>query len=489
MSEQKCLLLNWNVRGLNNKARRKVVKDLMQQKRCTIVTLQETKLANVTAQDITETLGTRFSTQFAFLPAQGTRGGALVAVDEDYYTITHSEFREHTVSVCITSNQCLATWWITVVYGPQGDSEKIEFLRELREVKTVVGDRWLVIGDFNLILRAEDKSNANLNRRLMAEFSNTLNFLELKELKLRGRKYTWSNDVTQTRIDRAFCTVDWDLMLPDSTLEAQSSMVSDHSPLILTGNAATSTFRGFRFESFWPKLPGYSVTVQAVWNRPVHVYNPFLRLHIKLARTAKALKQWARKNIGNNKLLLTAARQLIGILDVVQEHRQLTISEIRLRRDLKVRFLGMTAVEKLRAKQQSRLTNIRAAEANNKLFYLQANSRRRKNFVRTLHSQQGIMVTQEEKAQCVFQHFNGRLGAQQPRTVTIDWDQIHLTRHDLQHLETEFTEDELKATVQDIAPDKAPGPDGFIGYFYKESWELIKEDLLAAANYFYSNHD
>jgi len=99
------------------------------------------------------------------------------------------------------------------------------------------------------------------------------------------------------------------------------------------------------------------------------------------------------------------------------------------------------------------------------------------------------MVTQEEKAQCVFQHFNGRLGAQQPRIVTIDWDQIHLTRHDLQHLETEFTEDELKATVQDIAPDKAPGPDGFIGYFYKASWELIKEDLLAAANYFYSNHD
>lgn len=117
-------------------------------------------------------------------------------------------------------------------------------------------------------------------------------------------------------------------------------------------------------------MPGYNEVVQAAWNRPVHVYNPFLRLHIKLARTAKALKQWAKKNIGNNKLLLRAARQLIGILDVVQEHRQLSSSEIRLRRDLKVRFLGMTAVEKLRAKQQSRLTNIRAAEANSKIFYL-----------------------------------------------------------------------------------------------------------------------
>jgi hypothetical protein len=29
MSEQKCLLFDWNVRGLNSKARRKVVRDLV----------------------------------------------------------------------------------------------------------------------------------------------------------------------------------------------------------------------------------------------------------------------------------------------------------------------------------------------------------------------------------------------------------------------------------------------------------------------------
>ena len=87
MSEQKCLLFNWNVRGLNNKARRKVVKDLAQDYRCTIAALQETKMEVIQAADISETLGVRFSKQFAFLPAQGTRGGAVIAVDEDYYTI------------------------------------------------------------------------------------------------------------------------------------------------------------------------------------------------------------------------------------------------------------------------------------------------------------------------------------------------------------------------------------------------------------------
>ena len=145
-------------------------------------------------------------------------------------------------------------------------------------------------------------------------------------------------------------------------------------------------------------------------------------LHIKLSRTAKALKQWAKKKIGNNRLLMIAARQLIGILDVVQEHRQLSQAELQLRRDLKLRFLGMSALEKLRAKQQSRLSSIRAAEANTKLFYIQVNGRRRKNFIRQLHTSDGIMHTHEEKANHILQHFSSRLGIQESREVTLDWE-------------------------------------------------------------------
>ena len=107
----------------------------------------------------------------------------------------------------------------------------------------------------------------------------------------------------------------------------------------------------------------------------MNVFNPFLRLHIKLSRTAKALRKWTKQKIGNNKLLHCAARQLIAILDVVQEDRQLSASELLLRRDLKARFLGLTAIEKLRARQQSRLISIHASEANTKLFYLHANGR------------------------------------------------------------------------------------------------------------------
>ena len=47
----------------------------------------------------------------------------------------------------------------------------------------------------------------------------------------------------------------------------------------------------------------------------------------------------------------------------------------------------------------------------------------------------------------------------------------------------------MKAIVQDIVAEKASGPDGYIGAFYKSSWTEIKEDVLQAVNYFYSRHD
>ena len=74
MLEYNCNVLNWNVWGLNNPARRKVVRDLVQETRATIVSIQETKLQSFTPQLVTETLGPKFMHNYVFLPADGTRG-------------------------------------------------------------------------------------------------------------------------------------------------------------------------------------------------------------------------------------------------------------------------------------------------------------------------------------------------------------------------------------------------------------------------------
>ena len=97
MNEQNCRILNWNVRGLNTKARRQVVRDLVTEHNCSIVCLQETKMQNLDATIVLEALGPKFANSFTYLPVQETRGGVLLAVNEDYYNLSETQIRGHTV--------------------------------------------------------------------------------------------------------------------------------------------------------------------------------------------------------------------------------------------------------------------------------------------------------------------------------------------------------------------------------------------------------
>lgn len=105
--------------------------------------------------------------------------------------------------------------------------------------------------------------------------------------------------------------------MPNYRLYADSSLVSDHCPLILATEGYIRAYRGFRFETFWIEIQGFREEVQQVWSRNLTIQNPFLKLYTKLQRTTKRLRGWARGIIGNNKLLMLVANQLITILDVV----------------------------------------------------------------------------------------------------------------------------------------------------------------------------
>jgi hypothetical protein len=106
------------------------------------------------------------------------------------------------------------------------------FIRELRLLKQAAPLDWVIMGDFNLIYNSKDKSNDRLDQRMMTRFRRALNFLELKEIQLVGRKYTWSNQQdtpTMSRIDRAFCTTQWEEIYNNSILQSLASSSADFS--------------------------------------------------------------------------------------------------------------------------------------------------------------------------------------------------------------------------------------------------------------------
>jgi hypothetical protein len=214
--------------------------------------------------------------------------------------------------------------WITAVYGPQDTEGKIQFLQELLVRRNACPGAWLVIGDFNMILRASEKNNENLDRASMRRFRDFVSNQELKECYMHGRLFTWSNErlnPTMTKIDCALASIDWDLAFPDALLQAISTSVSDHAPLHLSLNASHRPKKRFRFESFWLQLDGFEDAVREGWQCDPSMVDPFLRLDTCYRNLAAHLQAWGDRKVGNLKLQIALANLIIHRFDAAQELR------------------------------------------------------------------------------------------------------------------------------------------------------------------------
>lgn len=320
-------------------------------------------------------------------------------------------------------------WSITVVYGPQLEAEKIEFLAELETLQPTMKPAWMVIGDFNFIYKISDKNNDRLNRRMIQRFSGLLDKIQVKELHLPGRRFTWAGDgtnPTQTKIDRAFITTDWDFMFGEAHLFPLSSTCSDHAPLFLVGKEKRSKPPQFRFEAFWLKIPGFLEVVQESWHRSIFATNPLAVFRIKLCRLACDLKRWNKSQVGDIALQFAVATVVIFQLDVAQESRSLSDKERLLIFNLKSRVLGLAVLNKIKIRQRSRLTWIKEGDVNSKFFYLKANSRRRKNFIQSLQTPTGIAVTNQDKEEELYRFYKERLGTNFQRSVRLNWNSLQI---------------------------------------------------------------
>ena len=473
--------LIWNVRGLNDKARRDNLRKVVDDARPAVVCIQETKLAHISERDVISFLGRDF-TNFVYLPAQQTRGGILIAWRDGSFMVNHHRVHRHSVSVLFSNNEDPA-WWFTGVYGPQRDVDKLAFLEELREVRANCPGPWMLAGDFNMIYCSEDKSNENINRAMMGRFRRFVNDLELKEIPLLGRRYTWSNEresPTLVKLDRVLCTNDWEEIYNENVLQSHATEMSDHCPLILGLREGIVGKKRFHFESFWPKLEGFYDAVQQSWEGQVICNCPLETISIKLKRLTKALQSWSQKQVGNIKSQLALARHILHRLEMAQDHRALSSDENWLSCKLKQHCLFLASLERTIARLRSRVRYLKEGDANTSFFHKQACFRRRKNFISKLVDGDQVAINQEDKHKILFEHFDGVLGQARTRAVTFDLAAFHRAGIDLSDLDQPFTEDEIWATIQSLPADRAPGPDGYTGRFYKTCWPIIKSDFTAA---------
>ena len=58
----------------------------------------------------------------------------------------------------------------------------------------------------------------------------------------------------------------------------------------------------------------------------------------------------------------------------------------------------------------------------------------------------------------------------------------------MSELEDPINEEQVKAAINDLPSDKAPGPDGFTDLFFKKCWQKVKGDVMRVIRLFEDLH-
>ena len=185
----KIKILSWNVRGVNDSDKRKVIKNLIRTNRVDLVCLQETKVQDMNIEMV-RSLGVGRFLNWIALNAEGSAGGILLFWDKRRINMVDYMVGNFSVSCLFKMVEDGFQWAFTGVYGPVEKNIRETFWEELGSIKGLWEEPWCVGGDFNAILYPEERSKEGRIENSIRRFSDILNDLGLRDLPLQGGPYT-----------------------------------------------------------------------------------------------------------------------------------------------------------------------------------------------------------------------------------------------------------------------------------------------------------
>jgi hypothetical protein len=93
------------------------------------------------------------------------------------------------------------------------------------------------------------------------------------------------------------------------------------------------------------------------------------------------------------------------------------------------------------------------------------NSRKKRKFIHSLLTDNGMAISHDDKNRVIFDHFLQHLGSYEPRTCSLNFTNLGWYPKDLHHLELPILTIELHQVILDAPKEKAPGPDDFLRLF------------------------
>jgi len=103
-------------------------------------------------------------------------------------------------------------WNLIAVYGAAQVEHKESILTKIVQCCQNETIPLLMGGDFNLIRGPNEKNNDRYDDRRPSLFNAVISSLDIREIELSGRKFTWAHSLpepTYERLDRVLVSTEW----------------------------------------------------------------------------------------------------------------------------------------------------------------------------------------------------------------------------------------------------------------------------------------
>jgi hypothetical protein len=222
-----------------------------------------------------------------------------------------------------------------------------------------------------------------------------------------------------------------------------------------------------------------------IWDSHTRAINNAGKIVAKFKLLRRVLKRWSQSR-SRLKSHLKQCNGVISILDKPEESRNLYLIEANLRNIIKKHIEKLLKAQNDYSRKQYTVRWTKLGDESTIFFHAAATKRFKINTITSLNVEDGrIVYTHVEKVAVILKEYKSILDSSVKPMMHFDLQEL-IPQHNLQHLDEPFTKEKIDEVIKHMAVDKAPSPDGFNGFFLKNYWHIIKEDIYNLCLDFYN---
>lgn len=324
-------IITFNSRGLGTPAKQREIQKLLRSENVDLLFLQETKLGTID-QTLCNRVWHSDNFDWAFKGADGRSGGLLYIWDVFLFSkIAVSKGPSFLIIEGLWGrdrNPC----YLANIYAPCSRAGRRALWESLKDLMNRKNGCWLLGGDFNTVRCREEKIGRHIDSRSMSDFSTFINELQLIDLQMGGRSYTWYNrsGEAMSRLDRFLFSPEMHRVMGDCIQLGLKRKIPDHCPVILKPDLRDWGPRPFKSLNCWTEDPDFLRTTSDFWSH-YHVDGwAGFRCKEKLKILKSFLKEWNKTKFGNFNEQIRLETDKIAGFDHTNEHGDLTENEVLL---------------------------------------------------------------------------------------------------------------------------------------------------------------